>query len=192
VATLGLSTAALAGPPVVPTPQPVAGPTPSPTSGNGGLIVSAWSASRGLSVVEYLGLTMDDFLPMTTDGAPEAGLSLAWDISSWNVFNGVTSDVVWHVTAGDSTVDDVSNTFIGKRLLTTFVSDTTSVRNGDMSGALNSDVSFIDGGLNAASGCGGGNPCTAITSGEGDFAGRSAFGSRLNGSLPINASVAVG
>ena len=74
VAMLVASCAAFAQPSVP--PQPAAGPTPDADTGNSGIIVSVFDAVRGVSLVQYLGLRMDDLLPTSASGAPEAGLLL--------------------------------------------------------------------------------------------------------------------
>jgi hypothetical protein len=204
---VGLSvaaSAALAQPPSV-GPQPAPGPTPSADTGNSGIIVSAWDATRGVSLVQYLGLRMDDMLPTDTSAAPEAGLLLDFGTlggangtgTSWSDVFGASdsANIQYEVSAFDF-IQDAGRTFIGKRLETTAVAGFTSIKNTSFSASITNGRSFIASGLIQDDGtgpaCDGGNPCVATTSGEPDYANTTSFGSKYGNQMPVNASSAVG
>jgi len=201
---VGLSVAASAvlADPTVPS-QPAPGPTPDAQTGNSGLIVSVWDAVRGVSLVQYLGLRMDDLLPTSTSGAPEAGLSLDFGTlggangsgTSWSEVFGASSsgNINYEVSAFDFTTTSISDTFIGKRLATTAVSNFT-IKNTAFSPAVTNGQSFIASGLNGVGtgACAGGNPCAAATSAEPDYANTGIFGSKYGNNMPVNASNTVG
>jgi hypothetical protein len=173
----------------VPT-QPVAGPTPDADTGNSGIIVSAWDPVRGVSLVQYLGLRLDQFL---TGGNPEAGLSLDFgQLSQWSSVFGSsdTANIQYTVSAFDF-IQDTGFTYQGKRLLTTLVSNS-AIRNNALSSAITNGRSFISGGLNSASGCNGVNPCLAAAATDGGYAGQGGFGAKYGGALPISAAAVVG
>jgi hypothetical protein len=199
---LSVAASAAFAQPSVPT-QPAAGPTPDADTGNSGIIVSAWDSVRGVSLVQYLGLRMDDLLPTPTSGAPEAGLLLDFGKiggtngsgTSWSdVFGASNSaDIVYEVSAFDFTTTNITDTFIGKRLATTAAAPFT-IKNTAFSPSVTNGRSFIASGLNGgtAPACQGGNPCAAASATEADFAGQANFGSKYGAQMPVNASGAVG
>jgi hypothetical protein len=198
-AALGLASAAAFAQPSVP-PQPAPGPTPDPNSGNSGIIVSAYDTARGLSIVQYLGINMNDFLPSSAGGSatPEAGLTLDFGtVSQWSSVFGndsvANAGIHWSVSGFDGTTTDVTDTYLGKGLITTFASAPSSIFNTAMNGAINAAVSFIAGGLDGAAACNGGNPCVALSSSDGAYAGSTAsWGDKYKNQLPISAASNVG
>ena len=189
VAALTLATSAAMAQLSVPT-QPAAGPTPDADTGNSGIIVSAWDAVRGVSLVQYLGLRLDQFLAGAT---PAEGLSLDFgQLSQWGSVFGAsdTGNIQYTVSAFDF-IQDSGFTYQGKRLLTTLVSNS-AIRNNAMSSAITNGRSFIAGGLNSASGCNGTNPCVATAATDGGYAGQGTFGAKYGNALPISAASVVG
>jgi hypothetical protein len=196
---LGLAGAsAFADVPVVPTPQPVSGPIPDASTGNSGIIVSVWDSVRNVSLVQFLGLRLDQFLLGDTNATPEAGLTLdfgtlgtASGSSSWSSVFGASDPANLHymVTGFDNTAN-AGNTLVGKRLLTTFEAGPASVRNTALSGALTNAASFMASGLGGVD-CAGGNPCVALSGSAGDYADGANFGANFGGSLAV-ASAATG
>lgn len=187
VAALTLATSAAMAQLTVPT-QPAAGPTPDADTGNSGIIVSAWDPVRGVSLVQYLGLRLDQFL---AGAMPAEGLSLDFgQLSQWGSVFGTsdTANIQYTVSAFDF-IQDTGFTYQGKRLLTTLVSNS-AIRNNAMSSAITNGRSFISGGLNSATECNGGNPCTAAATVEGDYAG--ILGAKYGNALPISAASIVG
>lgn len=188
--------------PSVPLPQPVAGPTPDADTGNSGIIVSVFDTVRGVSLVQYLGLRMDDLLPTSASGAPEGGLLLDFGKlggangsgTSWSDVFGAsdTANIQYEVSAFDYTTTNVSDTFIGKRLATTLVSSS-AIKNTAFSPAITNGRSFIASGLNSSSAqaCAGGNPCVALATVEPDYAGAGSMGPKYGNQLPVNASTTV-
>lgn len=197
------STAALAAVPTVPS-QPVTGPTPMPdapltpggTDGNGGLIVSAYDSVRGVSITEYLGLNLNDFLPGNTNATPDGGLVLDFGvIQGWGSIFGASnaSDIKYTVTAADYLRNSTADAYLGSSLLTTLAPGvSTTIRNNAMYGAITAERSFIGGALNGAGGCAGLNPCVANQATDGSYAGAAAWGDRYNNQLPVSAAASVG
>ncbi len=196
---LGTS-AAMAAVPSVPS-QPVSGPTPMPdapltpggVNGNGGLIVSVWDATLGVSLTSYLGLNFNDMLPGATNATPNAGLVL--DFGALTGFSSVFGDsdaanIKYTVTAADYLQD--SGQTLGKQLITTLASGPGNTLNSSVVGAVSAARSFIAGALNGVGGCAGQNPCTAATSADGSYAGMAAWADRYNGQLPVSAAASVG
>jgi hypothetical protein len=195
---VGLSVAASAA-----IAQPAAGPTPDADTGNSGIIVSVWDAIRGVSLVQYLGLRMDDLLPTAASGAPEAGLTLDFSTlggasgsgTSWSDVFGSSNagDIQYMVQSFDYTPNSIADTYIGKRLETTLVSGTAPT-NVQMGNAISNGRSFIAAGLNGTGtgACAGSNPCVAVSNVEPDYAGQGSMGSRLGSNLPVSASASVG
>jgi hypothetical protein len=172
-------------------PQPVAGPTPSPATGSGGLIVSIWDSVRGVSLVQYLGLSLDQILPGGSS-METAGFTLDFGtLANYSTVFGASSatNIQYHVTAADST----GGTFNGRRVATTaalgseFTITTPRVRD-----AASAQRDFIELWFNGIGGCNGTNPCIATSSTDGQFAGVDSFGSQLNGQLPVSAAATVG
>ena len=200
VAMLVASCAAFAQPSVP--PQPAAGPTPDADTGNSGIIVSVFDAVRGVSLVQYLGLRMDDLLPTSASGAPEAGLLLDFGKlggangsgTSWSDVFGASdsANIQYEVSGFDFTTTNISDTFIGKRLATTLASAST-IKNTAFSGAITNGRSFLAAGLNSTSAqaCAGGNPCVALATSEPDYAGAGSMGPKYGNQLPVNASSTV-
>jgi hypothetical protein len=201
-AALALASSAVLAQPSVPT-QPVAGPTPEPDSGNGGIIVSAYDSTRGLSITEYVGLKINDFLPNSVGGTatPDSGLVLDFGtVSGWGTVFGSDSaanaGIHYSVTGFDDTKDDPLNgTYIGKRMITTLIGSGTAlnVRNTALNSAALNAQTFIGAGLNGTTqdACAGGNPCNALTALEPDFAGQAGWGDKLGNALAANAGGAV-
>ena len=185
---------AFAAVPTVPAPQPVSGPIPDASTGNSGIIVSVWDSVRNVSLVQYLGLRLDQFLSGDTNATPEAGLTLNFGtLSGWSsVFGSSDSaNLQYMVSAFDNTVD-TGNTLVGKRLLTTLDSTPSLLRNSSLSGSLTNAASFMSGGLGGVD-CLGANPCVALSSTEGDYADGPNFGANFGGQLTVaNAATGVG
>jgi len=182
----------------VPT-QPAAGPTPGANTGNSGIIVSVWDSVRHVSLVQYLGLRLDDFLTGNTNATPETGLTLDFGklgaASGANSFASVfgTSDqnnIQYMVSAFDNT--DTSNgatNLLGKRLLTTLDSTPAAVRNGTV-GNITAIANTFMSTLGAAGACAGGNPCVALDDQQTDYA-ENNFGADYSGFMTV-ASAAAG
>lgn len=201
-AALALASSAVLAQPSVPT-QPAAGPTPDPDTGNGGIIVSAYDLTQGrqVSIVEYVGLKMNDLLPNSAGGnaTPDGGLVLDFGtIQGWSTVFGsdpaANANIRYSVAAFDHTLTDpVNGTYTGMRMITTLASPATSFRNTALESSILKAGTFTASGLNGntSGGCNGGNPCQALTNGEADYAGQTNWGDKFGGSLPQNASGAV-
>ncbi len=169
--------------------------TPGGTDGNGGLIISVYDSVRGVSISEYLGLDLLDFLPGNTNATPDAGLVLDFGaIQGWSATFGTSNaaDIKYTVTAADY-LRDTGHAYLGSSLLTTLAPGvSTTIRNNAMYGAITAERSFIGGALNGLGGCNGTNPCTAATSADGSYAGAASWGDRYNNQLPVSAATTVG
>jgi len=169
VALVLASSAAFAVVPTVPV-QPAAGPTPLANTGDGGLIVSVFDQVRGVSLVQYLGLTYSQMLNGGTNATPEAGLTLNFGtLQGYNAVFGASNvgDIQYTVSAADNTAS--SGSFFGKNLETTLLSVGT-IRNNTVSTATNNANNFAASALNGPSGCNGVNPCTAASSADASYA----------------------
>jgi hypothetical protein len=99
----------------------------SPSTGNGGLFLTAWDASTNATIgyARDLGMTMDQFLLN-----PNVDLNFAADATFVNTFAGVAaSNIRWNVTAGDRVVDP-------NRLLSTGAVDPGTITNGALNNAV--------------------------------------------------------
>lgn len=99
----------------------------SPSTGNGGLFLTAWDSSTGATTgyARDLGMTMDQFLVN-----PNVDLSFAADATFSSTFAGVAAaDIRWNITAGDRVVDP-------NRLLTTGAVDPGTITNGALNNAV--------------------------------------------------------
>jgi hypothetical protein len=168
--------------------QPAAPPTPLPSTGNSGIIVAAWDSKLGVSLVQYLGLTLDQFV---AGGTPDAGFSPPLDfgkLSGWDsVFGGsAATDIQYEVVGADSVADAGGFNYQGKRLLTTLgASPASGINNVAFNGAVTAVNNFFPA-------CSTTNPCLDTTgSGAGNYAGKTQFGNHYNGQLPVTASAAV-
>jgi hypothetical protein len=186
VAALTLTASAAMAQLTVP-PQPAAPPTPLPSTGNSGIIVAAWDSRLGVSLVQYLGLSLDQFL---AGGTPDTGYSpLSFGkLSGWDSVFGssAATDIQYEVVAADSVADAGGFLYQGKRLLTTLASNPAS---GINTVALNGAVTAVN---NFFPSCSATNPCLDTTgSGAGNYAGKAQFGSRYNSQLPTSAAATV-
>jgi hypothetical protein len=192
---LALAASAAIAQPSVP-PQPAPGPTPDGDSGNSGIIVSAWDSTRNLSIVQYLGLRVDDLMPNSAGGnaTPEAGLTLNFGkLSGWDALFGTDTSVnaqgiVYTVSGFDNTPSGL----IGKRIITTGTDPVGNVRNTAVSQVLTNAGTFIASGLNSAGGCNGVNPCTTNNPAAAGFAGQAGWADKYGGALPFSASANAG
>jgi hypothetical protein len=165
-------------------PSPINGPIPDADTGTGnsGLFLSAWDSVKGVSIVYYLGLTMDQFLKGNTNATPDAGLHLDFGVlpSFSTTFAGsALTDVQWQVSSFDR-VADPGNAQVGKRLLTTAGPGYTSQALNTFSSAITNGANFI---LAVNTACATTNPCVAATVDDGQFAGKAQFGSRYGNQL---------
>lgn len=111
----------------------------SPTTGNGGLFLTAWDSSTGATTAyaRDLGMTMDQFL-----ANPNVDLSFAADATFVSTFSGVAaSNIQWNVVAGDRVVDP-------NRLLTTAASDPGVVSNTAQNSAILNKIAPLVADLN--------------------------------------------
>jgi hypothetical protein len=202
-AVLGLlSVGAYAATPPIPQPfvTPV-GPVPNSDSGtgNGGLIITVFDTVRQVSLTEYLGVTIDQFLPGAGNATPEAGLS--FDFGTLSGFSTVfgTSDVAniqYTITAGDSIASSGSQT--GQRLATTLAAGTGlgfaggTVRNSAANGAILAQRTAIGSILLGASNCNGVNPCNTVVAADSAYLGGTNWGKTLGVTAGITAGSAAG
>jgi hypothetical protein len=187
VAALTLTASAAMAQLTVPA-QPAAPPTPLPGTGNSGIIVAAWDSKLGVSLVQYLGLTLDQFV---AGGTPEAGFSPPLDfgkLSGWDsVFAGSSAtDIQYEVVGADSVADAGGFLYQGKRLLTTLgATPASGINNVALNGAVTAVNNFFPV-------CSATNPCLDTTgSGAGNYAGKAQFGNRYNSQLPVTAAASV-
>lgn len=179
------STAALAQ--TVPT-QPAPGPVPSPSTGDGGLIVVIWDAVRGVSLTQYLGLTLSQILPTGTN-MQTAGFELNFGVlgNYASIFG--TSDaanIQYMIVAADST----GGTFNGRNIATTSAlgapyPTTSNQRGRDAASAVNNF-------LGNTNGCSNATPCIATAADQGTYAGGTNFGSNLGSQLLASSAGTVG
>lgn len=166
---LALSAAAALATPVVP-PSSYTYDQVGGGSNNGGLFVAAWDEVRGVSIVEYLGVNMDSFLPAVAE-AP--GYSLEFGtLGNYSATFGASdpSNVHYAVFAIDSS--GVGNN--GKRVMSTTSNTTFAMTNTATSGTATNIDTFIATALTAATsggGNGGANPAVANSPSESDYAG---------------------
>ena len=183
------SAAASAAVPSVPT-QPAPAPIPG-TDGNttgSGLIVSIWDSVRGVSLVDYIGLTESQFLPGAANATPDAGLVLNFgNISGYSSVFGASdsANIVYTIASAVYT-----GPLLGKVLETTLASAPTgNVRNSAIGNAVTQVRSFT-GNLNAN--CANANPCTASSATDAAYAGQSIWAEKYGNNLPLSAAANVG
>lgn len=169
--------------------QPGAGPFVSPGTGSGSVLVSIWDEVRGVSIVQHLGLTLNDILPdagMTTEGTV---LNFGTIDQFASVFAGSNAaDIQYTVIAGDAQ----GQVFSGKRIAVSFSGNSYSINNAAVSGAATAIQQYTSTWLNSASGCNGTNACVADDSGDGQYAGRDSWNDRFNGQVPVSAAGSIG
>jgi hypothetical protein len=151
-------------------PQPAPGPIPGTGAPNGGgLMVVAWDAVRGVSVSQYLGLTMDQFLPSQANAitAPlNFGTLGGWD----SIFTGsAATDIRWAVFAGDQTG---TGSTANRRLMTTSTNDTVGANSLAVNNSLVTVSDFTNRLLGTTCNNGLLNPCNATASSDPHYAGR--------------------
>ncbi|HKU16661.1 MAG TPA: VPLPA-CTERM sorting domain-containing protein [Steroidobacteraceae bacterium] len=164
-ALLLCSAAALAAP--VTPPATYTADQTSGGSGSGGLFVAVWDDSRGVSLVTYLGINMDQLLPAT---AEQTGFSLEFGtLSQFSSVFGASDDAnIRYALFGVDTLGVGNN---GKRVLGTTTATAFSLTNGNVSGTAGNLDQFILGALTAAvgnGGNGGANPAVALSTAEAD------------------------
>lgn len=129
----------------------------SPSTGNGGLFLTAWDSSTGATTAyaRDLGMTMDQFLLN-----PNVDLSFAADATFASTFAGVAAaNIRWNITAGDRVVDQ-------NRLLSTAVTDPGNISNAAQNnGILGRQIPLVTD-LNGR----GISPSTSVTQGVADAA----------------------
>ena len=179
---LALSAAAALATPVTP-PSSYTYDQVGGGSNNGGLFVAAWDAVRGVSIIEYLGVNMDAFLPATAEAS---GYSLEFgtlDSYSSTFGTSVQSNIQYAVFAVDSS--GVGNS--GKRLMSTTGATAFSITNTGTSGTATNIDTIIANVLANSSYNNGVNPAVATSSAEADYAGNINWSSLLGTSF--NATV---
>jgi hypothetical protein len=183
---MAASTVALAQ--TVPQPQPVPSVAPSPGTGNGGLILSIWDSVTGESIVQYLGLNLNDVLP-TTNMTSNDGLVLDFGVVSQfsSIFgDNVPANISYHVTAAESVSSG------GRHLATTALPGTNVGGNApSINTAIGNERDFLELFVNPTTACGGTNPCVATSASQEWFAGKEAFGANL-GALTFSAAGGLG
>ncbi len=169
-------------------PQPAPGPIPLPSTGNGGLVVVIWDAVRGVSLTQYLGLTLDELLPTGTNML-QPGFTLDFGVLGQyaSLFGpSAQSDIQYMVLAADST----GGTFSGRRVLTTAAlgssyPTTSNPRTRDAASAV---FNF----LSNANGCNAQTPCIATNILEATYAGGTNFGAFVGSQLLASSAATVG
>lgn len=189
VAALVAASSAVAQVVVPPQPAPSIGPVQPANSG--GLYVTIWNPTTQVSLVEYLGLTLDQVLePAMT---PDAGLVLNFGtIQGFTATFGTdVSNLRYHVTAVDSSGGAAARravTTADQALGTTFGIDAGSVQ--VISNAGRDFFLSLQAACGASSPGGLRNPCSSTASGF--YAGTQLWGDQLGGGLPVNAYGLVG
>lgn len=171
----------------VPT-QPAPGPIPSPGTGDGGLVVVIWDAVRGVSLTQYLGLTLTQILPTGTN-MEQAGFRLDFGVlgNYASIFGASNqSDIQYMVVAADGT----GGTFSGRNIATTaalgsIYPTTSNSRTRDAASAVRN---FLEN----ANGCNLQTPCIAANNAEATYAGGTNFGSNLGSQLLASSATTVG
>jgi len=181
------SAAASAAVPSVP-PQPAPAPIPTTESATGsGLIVSIWDSVRGVSLVDYVGLTESQFLPGNTNATPDAGLVLNFGtISGFSSVFGASSasNIQYSISSAV-----YNGSVLGRVLETTLASAPSTMRNSAVSNAVGAARSFT-GNLN--SNCANANPCAASSSADAAYAGQANWAEKYGNFLPLSAASTVG
>jgi hypothetical protein len=157
--------------------QPAVGPVPGPGTGNGGLTVVAFDTVRGVSISQYLGLTMDQFLPAAAN-AITSTLDFG-TLGGWSsIFTGSElSNIRYAVFAGD-TLTNPGAPLAGRRIMSTSSTDTASSNNTGINNALTTVNDFWNRLIGPSCANGLTNPCNATTVTDPHYAGR--LGDRLN------------
>lgn len=171
----------------VPT-QPAPGPIPLPSTNSGGLIVVIWDAVRGVSLTQYLGLTLDQILPTGTN-MEQSGFSLDFGVlGNYASLFGTSeqSNIQYMVLAADST----GGTFSGRRVATTAAlgstyPTTSNPRTRDSASAV---FNFL---VNA-NGCNAQTPCIATAADQATYAGGTNFGAFVGSQLLASSATTVG
>jgi hypothetical protein len=171
----------------VPT-QPAPGPIPSPGSGDGGLVVVIWDAVRGVSLTQYLGLSLSQILPTGTN-MEQAGFSLDFGVlgNYASIFGAsAQSNIQWMVVAADST----GSTFSGRNIATTSAlgSTYTTTSNARTRDAASAVRNFLEN----TNGCALQTPCIATANDQGTYAGGTNMGSNLGSQLLQSSAGTVG
>jgi len=154
-------------------PQPAPGPMPDPGTGSGGLLVVAFDTVRGVSISQYLGLTMDQFLPAAAN-AITSPLDFG-TLGGWSsVFTGSNnSDIRYAVFAGDTVR---SGAVAGARLMTTATtpnaSNSVSANTAAVGNALTTVNDFWNRLIGTTCNLGLTNPCNAMSNSDAHYAGR--------------------
>jgi hypothetical protein len=166
---------------------PASGPVPSPApanNGGGGLLVYAWDPVNNVSLVEWLGRTIDNSTP--ADLAPAGGLSLDFGVLPGfsTVFQSSSaSNIHYGVVAADNLLDSGSAT-LGRRLAITGALGGGATMTGSAVPTNITNVqTFIEQFMNVGTQCSplNGNPCVS-----GDFDGASGPLPTVNGSALIS------
>jgi hypothetical protein len=157
-------------------PQPAPGPIPGTGGTNGGgLFVYAFDTVRGVSVSQYLGLTLDQFMPDVANTIT-APLNFG-TLGGWDSIFGASEDenIRWAVVAGDSTAPGAQ---ANRRLLTTSANDSVTALNSAVIGGISSITAFSNRLLGDSCNSGALNPCNATAAADPHYAGR--LGNNLN------------
>jgi hypothetical protein len=164
-------------------PQPSPGPIPTTGSGSGGLLVVAYDSVRGVSISQYLGLTMDQFLPTATSANGITSALNFGTLGGWSSVFGASSssNIKYAVFAGDTLLNPGA-TVAGRRLMTTATTPnaagSVSSNNSGLNNALTTVNEFTTRLLSPSCNNGLTNPCNALSSDEFQYAGR--LGDNLN------------
>jgi hypothetical protein len=179
-------------PPAPPTP-----PGPFPSQANSGLMVAAWDDVRGVSLIQWLGFTFNDFTENLV--TPESGGTINFGtLQSWDaVFTGsLATNVRYEVFAVQNTGGNLQQ----QSLLTTGGASAGALNNNTVAGAANIIGQFIGTEINGSAGCDsnpGANPCVTNSSADVGYAGNAGgnqLGPRYANQFPTsaNASALVG
>ena len=184
---------------------PSAGPVPSPAAqnaGDGGLIAYAWDPTTSVSLVVWLGRTINN--SQLADLAPAAGLTLDYGVlpQFGTVFQlSQSSNIHWGVVAADNQLNSGSTTLGRNVAVTGFADGSMTQTSAGVPTIATAVQNMIEGFMNTSTQCSplNGNPCV---SGDFDGAGGplplvngTAFVGSVWGSAPLllgNASQTVG
>lgn len=183
------STSALAQ--VAVPPQPAPGPFLNGGDSNGGLLLSVWDEVRGVSIVQYLGLRLNDIRPDADMTTPGTELDFGTISGFSSVFAGSdAANIRYHLIAADAQGVGTNS----KAIAVTFSAeaDSYAVNNLVVSNVALAYQQFTNNWLNGTGGCAGTNPCSADSSLDGQYAGAMYWGSNINGILPQSASASIG
>lgn len=154
---------------------------PAPESEAGGLTLYAYDPVAGTSLIEYLGINIDQII-----NTSNLSTSLNFGVlNGWSsAFSGSNSaNIVWHVTAGDSIGFGGGPNYEGAQYATEFLATTAqtspgAITNFTLDNTLQNFNSFSITNVNAATACNGANPCVADAATDVQYAGL--LGSNLN------------